>query len=154
MWKCEQQNVKRQKGSPLLEVYHQDLHKLHLGPFLDHIEVDTIESLLTSWDSSVNKIMDVLCIYVDLDLSDQHDVDLDVGNGSWSKSGAEDGQSLWWEGVLFKANRCDRPSVVQHPQPETFTTAMFTHIILLSNWMNWLDFERNQRFFSKNWFWG
>ena len=42
----------------------------------------------------MNKIMDVLCIYVDLDLSDQHDVDLDVGNGRWSKSGAEDGQSL------------------------------------------------------------
>ena len=42
----------------------------------------------------MNRIMNVLCIYVDLDLSDQHDVDLDVGNGSWSKSGAEDGQSL------------------------------------------------------------
>ena len=28
----------------------------------------------------MNKIMDVLCIYVDLDLSDQDDVDLDVGN--------------------------------------------------------------------------
>ena len=42
----------------------------------------------------MNRTTDVLCVYVDLDLSDQHDVDLDVGNGSWSKSGAEDGQSL------------------------------------------------------------
>ena len=36
----------------------------------------------------MNKIMDVLCIYVDLDLSDQHDVDLDAGNVSaaWQAS--------------------------------------------------------------------
>ena len=67
---------------------HQDLHKVDLGPFLDHIHVDTKKN------SSLHRTMDVLCVYVDLDLSDQHDVDLDVGNGSWSKIGAEDGQSL------------------------------------------------------------